>query len=454
MAIYSSSDPLPITNGTATIGTGQIWARGYRGEGTKIAIIDAGFNIDDSTLATLDSRFYAIEPTGMGVGTYDVAEGEAVQGSQHGTSCAIIAGDVAPTAELYLLSYTSESGLIGWLCALDYAVKTLKVDVVSTSVEFGYPTCHADGTGPLNQMVDQILNGTDTTLVIAAGNWAEGSGADRTFYGGVFTDSDGDFQHDFTQGVSDAWDRNTLLFSAHEGDQITVVLEWDDWDAGIKTADLDLILYDADYKVSLAVSQATQYGNETNPVEILFGELPYTGDYCLAIVDHAGKWDGQPTRPVSFHLNMISSNGAFETIEHHTVCGSVREVATNPAVITVGAVSVDDGTVRSYSSRGPTAGGVDKPDIYAPDGVTGTVYPAFYGTSASAPYVAGAIALLRSVYPDTLKGEELSRLQGKSAGSTDESRSGSTLPQEAESGCSDSCGNPMYQLDLTIFLKE
>jgi len=426
-----TSQTIPITNGTSAIGATRIWAHGYQGKGAKIAVIDVGFNPDDSILAQFNPTFYSINPTGTGVGTYEAVKGKVAQESEHGTSCAIIAGDVAPKASLYLLSYPTDSGILGWLCALHYAVHTLKVDVVSTSVEFGYPTCHADGTGPLNQAVDQILSGSNTELVIAAGNWAQGSETDRTFYAGTFADSDGDYEHDFTTTASDAWDRDTLRFSAHEGDLVTIILEWDDWNANVKTTDLDLVLYDAKYRVPLAFSQAQQFGNETNPVEIIRGKLPYTGDYCLAVVDHAAKWDNQPVRPLSFHLNLFNQSKPFTAIEHHTTCGSVREVATNPTVITVGAISVKDGTVRPYSSRGPTAGGVNEPDIYAPDGITGTVYPAFYGTSASAPYAAGAIALVRSFVPNLSKGDLL------------------TMLWHSSDGKSDTCGNFIHQLDLS-----
>ena len=456
--ITSASETTPITNGTPAIGAGQMWTHGCQGEGTKIAVIDVGFDPNDSTLAQLHPTFYSVHPTGKGVGTYKAVKGEVAQVSEHGTSCAIIAGDVAPEAALYLMSYPVKTGLIGWLCALHDAVHTLGVDVVSTSVEFNYPTCHADGTGALNEQVDLILDGTDTALVISSGNWAQGSGADRTFYAGTFTDSDGDYLHDFTSDTDDVWDRNTLRFFAHEGDRVTIILEWDDWTAGLGTQDLDLVLYDAKYRVPLAYSQAQQFGNSTNPVELIYGELPYTGDYCIAILDRAARWEGQPIQPLSFHLNLFNKGGRFDVVEHHTTCGSVREVATNPGVITVGAVSVEDGTVREYSSRGPTASGVSKPDLYAPDGVTGTVYATFYGTSASAPYVAGAFVLLRSLVPELSKEGRLYRLQGREKEADPASRDGSqsegAILQESANECTDECGNPIYRLDLATIIQE
>lgn len=278
------------------------------------------------------------------------------------------------------------------------------------------------------------------------------------FYAGTFTDADGDYNHDFTSNTEDTWDRNTLRFSAHEGDHVTVILEWDDWAASVRTQDLDIILYDAKYHVQLAYSQAQQFGNETNPVELFYLNLPYTGDYCISILNHATKWNNQPVQPVSFHLNLFNQDGQFGTVEHHTACGSVREVATNPGVITVGAVSVEDGTVRPYSSCGPTGSGANKPDLYAPDGVTGTLILPFYGTSASAPYAAGAIALVHSIYPDSSKQEELARLQGRkeevAPASSGDGKSGGAIAQKADTGCTDICGNHIYRLDLTTIIQE
>jgi subtilisin family serine protease len=249
-----------------------------------------------------------------------------------------------------------------------------------------------------------------------------------------------------------------MQFYAHAGDHVSIILEWDDWAADAGTQDLDIILYDAKYRVPLARSQAQQFGNSTDPVELIYGELPYTGNYCIEIINRAAKWENQPIQPLSFHLNLFNKNGPFNTVEHHTTCGSIREVATNPGVITVGAVSVEDGTVREYSSRGPTASGVEKPDLYAPDGVTGTVYPTFYGTSASAPYVAGAIALVHSIYSDTSKQEKLNLLQGReeeaASASSGDDQSGSTIAQTASTECSDNCGNPIYRIDLTTIIQE
>ncbi len=91
---------------------------------------------------------------------------------------------------------------------------------------------------------------------------------------------------------------------------------------------------------------------------------------------------------------------------------SGRFTITHPAdcaaVLATGAVCVHDGNLEAYSGRGPTLDDRPKPNLCAPDSVStqtfgqsigcpaGSIEPTsgFAGTSASAPHVAGALALL------------------------------------------------------------
>jgi hypothetical protein len=96
-----------------------------------------------------------------------------------------------------------------------------------------------------------------------------------------------------------------------------------------------------------------------------------------------------------------------QSLEHPVVAGSVLEPATSPKTFAAGAVCWNSTTVESFSSQGPTIDGRIKPDIAGPDGVSSGTYgssPAcngagFYGTSAAAPHVGGAAALVKQANP-------------------------------------------------------
>jgi subtilisin family serine protease len=96
--------------------------------------------------------------------------------------------------------------------------------------------------------------------------------------------------------------------------------------------------------------------------------------------------------------------------------GSVADPGAIESVFTVGAVRAEGylmNDVEVFSSWGPNSHGVMKPDIAGPDGISSDAYGGrgFYGTSAAAPAVTGALAVLMSKEPSLNAYEAADRLQ-------------------------------------------
>jgi pSer/pThr/pTyr-binding forkhead associated (FHA) protein len=103
-------------------------------------------------------------------------------------------------------------------------------------------------------------------------------------------------------------------------------------------------------------------------------------------------------------------------IEFPVVERSLNTPADARGALTVGATDFRDDSLASYSSQGPTTDGRLKPDVCAPTGVSGATYgeEGFDGTSASAPHVAGAAALVWSAFGDHSRDDILTYLTAHS----------------------------------------
>jgi Subtilase family/FG-GAP-like repeat/FG-GAP repeat len=112
-------------------------------------------------------------------------------------------------------------------------------------------------------------------------------------------------------------------------------------------------------------------------------------------------------------LSCSTFNQSTNTCTAYTPsASSISEPASSPYALAVGAADVSgnnacgsdmSGTgtfpLENYSAQGPTIDSRVKPDIAAFDGTTGSIGSPFCGTSASAPHVAGAAALVAQTHP-------------------------------------------------------
>src|SRR5207247_2856136 len=94
-------------------------------------------------------------------------------------------------------------------------------------------------------------------------------------------------------------------------------------------------------------------------------------------------------------------------LEDQAAAGGIPGPGTSPAALTVGAVCWQSSDLEPYSSEGPTIDGRVKPDLVGPDSVSSFTFgpfagcgrSGFAGTSASAPHVAAAAALVKEANP-------------------------------------------------------
>ncbi|HVS13643.1 MAG TPA: S8 family serine peptidase [Thermoanaerobaculia bacterium] len=374
--------------GTGTVRDEVVQAPpGLDGAGVRVGIIDVGFEgygaLTGSDLpAPAAVRCY----TGVGEHRSDPATCERPPalflGSlpAHGTAVAEALLEVAPAVELYLANPPSPLDLHA---TVDWMIEQ-GVDVINYSMSRFYEG-PGDGTSPLPGSAYGAIERATAAGVVwvgAAGNLA------RRHWRGAFSDLDGDGVHAFDE-VDGGVEVNCLV--AARGEWISGSLRWDDdWFA--PGSDLDLALLQRD--VPIAVSSDRQSGETGQiPLEALALEAPADGAYCFAIV----RGDGPTPEWVelaSFGHDLVRS----------TPVASIAAPADagSPGALAVGATPwFDPSRIEPFSSWGPTSDGRLKPDLVSVNRRRAEVLggEVFVGTSQSAPYVAGLVALARQALP-------------------------------------------------------
>ena len=353
------------------------YLEGVRGQGVKVAIIDLGFRGARYLSGDMPARWWSHDFTGEGIYTDD----EIV----HGTACAEIVHDVAPEAVLYLYKI---GDLLDFQKAKDRAIRD-GIDVISHSGTFP-----ADGFGDGRGLACDIVNDAANKGILwvnSAGNYA------KSHYSGVWSDRDSDDWHNFDG------EYEVLSFEAEEGDEISVSLTWEgdevsvsDWPITYQNYDLYLYFTNSsgDFE-RVAESTDVQDSSGGIPSEWIEYEAQESGTYGIAV----SSIGAQPRR-----LKIWSSIHDFK--EYSVAENSIGVPADARGAMSVGAIFHradywNAGRIEEYSSRGPTTDNRTKPDLVAPTGVSTVSYAPdpYHGTSAAAPHVAGAAALIKSANP-------------------------------------------------------
>jgi subtilisin family serine protease len=349
-------------------------------ENVKVCILDLGFQGYEALLGNE-------LPSSVTTRSFR-ADGD-LYASPHGTACAEIIHDMAPDAELLLVNFGTDveyHNAVSWIIDQGITDEDQKVDIISFSV--GWLNSGAgDGTGLICADVKNAYD-NDIIWVSAAGNEAE------RHWEGTFSDPDADDWCNFEdpgQG-EDEW----FMFYAVAGTTYQVSLSWDDWGTWMGSSytysegnDYDLFLYDS---AGLVISSSNNDQTAgADPEETVTDTAVSTGWRYIRVY----KWYA----PRDCKLELFFWGGSNP--EYSEPAGSITIPADSRYAIAVGATDVSDDSNLLYSSRGPTEDGRIKPDLVAPSGVSSSTYGdlGFSGTSASAPHVAGAFALLLGKLP-------------------------------------------------------
>jgi hypothetical protein len=341
---------------------------------TKVCILDIGFK---GYTGLLGSEL----PSSVVAQSFR-ADRDIYADEVHGTANAEIVHDMAPNAKLWLVNFETD---VEHHQAVDWIISQ-GVQVISYSL--GWTNAGAgDGTGPI---CDDVEKAADNGII-----WSSSAGnAAQDHWEGTFNDPDGDGWHNFS-----GTDRY-LEFHVPAYTLVDAGLNWNDW--GIWTGydytgsdqDFDLYLYHWSGSSWSFVDKSTSLQNGFQwPVEEIYGWYSTS----------AGTW-AVSIRKISATKNVkleLFTGGNDEAIEYFVSPGSLVIPADAVSALAVGATDWFDDSLHYYSSWGPTHDGRTKPDLTAPSGVSTATYgpQGFWGTSASAPHVAGAGGLVKGNTP-------------------------------------------------------
>ncbi|HTU19812.1 MAG TPA: S8 family serine peptidase [Gemmataceae bacterium] len=339
-------------------------ARGWRGQGLKVAVLDSGFHGYQAHLG-------AALPRSVRVCSFRFDSNLEAKDSPHGILCAEVIHALAPEAELLLANWEPERpdqfmAAVRW--ARRQGARILSCSIIMPS----WSDC--EGHGRIHEELAYLLGSGDQAgdalFFASAGNTAQ------RHWSGPFEDG-GDGYHVWRDAAGDVH-RNNIIHP-WGGERVSVEL------CCPGKSVFEVQVFDSLTERIVGQSQSTD-GIGAGSAVVAF--MPEPGRKYQVRVRRLGNRAGE------FHLVVLGGG-----LRHATRAGSIAFPGDGSEVIAVGAVDLQ-GRRLAYSSCGLMRG-LAKPDLAA------TVpFPSrlrsrpFSGTSAAAPQAGALAALLWSRYAD------------------------------------------------------
>jgi hypothetical protein len=381
------------------------------GAGVKVGIVDASFG-------SLSAEVTAGNlPTGLTVAGNHC--GSAVDSDNHGTAVAEIVHQMAPDAQLFLYCVLDNVGF----AQAETELAAAGVTIVNSSLGF-VGDSRGDGTG-LNDPAPSRGSFVSTALTVEKARkagilWIQSAGnSAQDHWTGSFTDANNDHYVDLLSASQD-YD----LIELAPGTSGFVSLTWDNW----PSSNLPIGLAVDEYYAPLCSKCTDVYLRSLRgTADPTMGSAPFRGlslvnntadthDYTIRVGKGTGtvpkiRYDLTYVGDVTPSLRADPTFWGAKPIEGNPArgaSGSVLDPAASPYAVAVGA-QYWNGGLEDFSSRGPTIDGRVKPDLLGYDGTSSNIYGpnngtpsdtgGFFGTSAAAPHVVGAAALVKQASP-------------------------------------------------------
>lgn len=361
--------PLTIEQVMETTGIMHFRNDARDGFGIRIGVIDSAFgNLDIFEQNT--NQDVSIP------GEFDQAE-YSNNIVTHGTDVLEIIHSLVPKAKLYACRYTDFSGFSR---CIDYMLNQ-RVVIINHSA--GVPILPLDGTNSWSTAVDNALNnaGYSVLWVNSSGNFARGFLSDQ------FTDVNTNGYHEFRGLGARIGEEIRFNESGYSGN---IILSWqyiDDVSDSNVDLDLEIVDLNTGQIIAQAETRQTSLDAETSSYEVV--SLTTDSPFGVRIRHFSGSVLGPVEIAVFVEFAVIQGAGTQ---------GAVVSPADNPNVLTVGALQSNE--PAPYSSRGTLRNDAFLPDLVAPGEIQLGDGRIFVGTSAAAPVVTSAAALIWEVFPD------------------------------------------------------